>query len=255
MMEILGFVFENFLLVLFGALFILGYIQYKDLKTRTTKINDLFVKTLNSYLEAKINEAKETTDDILKKYGREDTVSTEINRLLLLIEKGVSGSINDKVTTSNAINKFKLSKKIDFKRYPYLLELEKLGTFNDEGETLENDINDARKEYNVLAFQYNEKASNFPIQYLTKYLGLTSQYMIFDQPKNAKYHDIYEVFEEVETDINSLANLNMSMPDEDDLNDLILKNKKEEEPEEIKIEHNDTILKPTISLEEKEERE
>ena len=46
MMEILGFVFENFLLVLFGALFILGYIQYKDLKTRTTKINDLFVKSI-----------------------------------------------------------------------------------------------------------------------------------------------------------------------------------------------------------------
>lgn len=226
----MNFIFNNiFLFVIIGIGYYIFH-EYKDLKNRTDSINDLFTKTLNKYLEEKIKQAHETTSRILNEYGKEDTVSTEINRLLLMIEKGVSGSINDKVATSNAINKFKLSKKIDLKKYPYLTELETLGTFTEEDmNSKDNGIAIARKEYNTQAFRYNERASSFFMQYLTKFLKLNQQYAIFDAPKESKYEEDYEVFEEEEPEINSLSSLNRPMSNEETLNKLIYKNDYEEE--------------------------
>lgn len=238
MTEIMNFIFNNILLFVFIGIGYYIFHEYKDLKSRTESINDLFVKTLNTYLEEKINIAHETTSRILNEYGKEDTVSTEINRLLLMIEKGVSGSINDKVATSNAINKFKLSKKIDLEKYPYLKELETLGTFTEEDmNSKENGVAIARKEYNTQAFRYNERASSFLMQYLTKFLKLTQQYTIFDAPKASGYEENYEVFEEEEPEINSLSTLNRPMSNEETLNKLIYKNDYEEEitPEDLPV--------------------
>lgn len=247
MTEIFNFIFDNFFLFVVILLGYYLYKQYKDLKERTTNINNIFEKTLNKYLEEKIGKAEEATDRILKEYGREDTVSTEINRLLLLIEKGVKGSINDKVITSNAINKFKLSKKIDFDRYPYLLELNELGTFKEvELNDPTNEITLARKNYNTEAFRYNEKASSIIMQYMTKLVHLPEQYVIFDAPKTERYEDNFEVFEEKEPEINSLSSLNYddTVMKNSNLNDLLYNNQSEE-TEEVTIEHSDLILKPS----------
>lgn len=246
--ELFNFIFDNIFLVVIGGIIYYIYVQYKDLKAKTASINDLFDKVLNKYLEEKISKARETTDRILKEYGREDTVSTEINRLLLMIEKGVAGSINDKVMTSNALNKFKLSRKIDFDRYPYLLELEELGTFTeDELASVDNGVAIARREYNAQAFRYNEKASSFFMQYLTKLLKLNQQYIIFDAPRSSFYDDNYEVFEEEEPEINSLSTLNRTdNDDEPSLNDLLFDYKPLQE--EVKIEHSDLVLKPSSDL-------
>lgn len=246
MTAIINFIFNNFFLFVIILLAYYLYRQYKDLKDKTIKINDLFDKTLNKYLETKINEAKETTDRILKEYGREDAVSTEINRLLFTIEKGVTGTINDKVKTSNAINKFKLSKKIDLEKYPYLEELNNLGTFTEEDlDSKDNGVAIARRGYNTQAFRYNEKTGTFIIQYLAKLFKLPERYIIFEAPKSDKYEEIYEVFEEEEPEINSLASLNRTDDNEEkSLNDLLLKND-DAEKEEVVIEHSDLVLKPT----------
>lgn len=229
MTDIMFFIFNNIFFIVIIAIGYYIYHEYKDLKARTANINDLFTKTLDKYLESKIKEAEDVTSRILKEYGKEDEVSMEINRLLLLIEKGVTGNINDKVETSNAINKFKLSKKIDLKKYPFLKELEDLGTFNEEDmNSKENGIAIARKEYNTQAFRYNEKASSFLMQYLTKSLKLNQQYLIFDAPKASKYEENYEVFEEEEPEINSLSSLNIPMNQDEELNKLIYKNDYEE---------------------------
>ncbi len=246
MTEIFNFIFDNFFLFMILLLGYYLYRQYKDLKERTININGIFEKTLNKYLEEKIGAAEEATDRILKKYGREDTVSTEINRLLLLIEKGVKGSINDKVITSNAINKFKLSKKIDFERYPYLLELNELGTFKEEElNDPTNEITLARKNYNAEAFRYNEKASSIIMQYVTKIVHLPEQFVIFDAPKTTRYEDNFEVFEEKEPEINSLSSLNYddTIMAKSNLNDLIYN--KQTDKEEPTIEHSDLIIKPS----------
>lgn len=230
MTDIMYFIFNNIFFVVIIAIAYYIYHEYKDLKNRTNSINELFTKTLNKYLEDKINIAKETTSRILNEYGKEDDVSMEINRLLLMIEKGVTGSINDKVETSNAINKFKLSKKIDLEKYPFLKELETLGTFTEEDmNSKENGIAIARKEYNTQAFRYNEKASSFFMQYLTKFLNLNQQYTIFDAPKTSNYEENYEVFEEEEPEINSLSSLNIPLNYDDELNKLIYKNDYEDE--------------------------
>lgn len=254
MTELFNFIFDNILLFVFIGILYYIFMQYKDLKAKTAAINDLFEKVLNKYLEERIKEARDTTDRILKEYGKEDTVSTEINRLLLMIEKGVNGSINDKVLTSNALNKFKLSKKIDFDRYPYLLELENLGTFTEEDlASVDNGVAIARREYNAQAFRYNEKASSFFMQYLTKLLKLNQQFIIFDPPKSSFYDDNYEVFEEEEPEINSLSTLNRGdKEDELSLNDLLYDYKPEKE--EVQIEHSDLVLKPSNMKEEDEKK-
>lgn len=248
MVTIFNFIFDNIIFVVIGGFIYYLYISYKDLKKELEVINNIFTKTLDSYLKVKIDEAINTTDRILKRYGREDTVSTEINRLLLMIEKGVEGSINDKVATSNAINKFKLSKKIDFEQYPYLLELNKLGTFTDEDmNSVDNGVAIARREYNTEAFRYNEKTSGIIIQLLTKITKLPEQFIIFDAPKTSKYEEKYEVFEETdEPEINTLTMLNRP----EGPSDYLVKEEQEEieEKEEVIIEHSDEVLKPKTKI-------
>lgn len=250
MTAIFNFIFDNIILVVIGGFIYYLYISYKDLKKEIGIINNIFTKTLDNYLKGKIDEAIETTDRILKSYGREDTVSTEINRLLLMIEKGVDGSINDKVATSNAINKFKLSKKIDFERYPYLLELNKLGTFTDEDmNSIDNGVAIARREYNTEAFRYNEKTSGIILQLLTKVTKLPEQFIIFDAPKTSRYEEKYEVFEETDVpEINTLTMLNRP----EGPSDYLVKEKAKEETQEIEevvIEHSDEVLKPKTKIE------
>lgn len=230
MQGLFNLIFDNFILVFIVLVGLYIYKQYKDLQERTISMEDLFEKVLNKYLDTKFEEAKKLAEEIKKEYGHLDRMAAEIDRLLIIIEKTeTGGTINDRVEASNLINKFKVNKKIDYTRYPRMLELNELGTFNEEDmESLDNGIAIARKEYNAQAFRYNEKASNFPIQYLTKSFKLNSQFYIFDAPKSSKYEEEFEVFEEKEPEINSLTQLNMSMPDEAELNDLLKKNDKNE---------------------------
>lgn len=230
MTEIIYFIFNNiFLFVLIGLAYYV-YHEYKDLKKRSDDIKEIFDKTLTKYLDEKIKAVNDTITEIINEYGKENSeVNAEINRLLLTIEKWDSGSINDKVETSNAINKFKLNKKIDLNKYPHLKDLEQLSTFTDEDmESKENGLAIARKEYNTQAFRYNERASSFLMQYLTKFLKLNQQFEIFDAPKTSSYEENYEVFEEKEPEINSLSSLNQPMSQEEALNKLIYKNDYEE---------------------------
>lgn len=229
MIQIVGFFLDNFLLIGFIVFCIYIYKLYIELKKQTEDINALFSKTLDKYLETKIQEAKLIIDNILNEYGHVEAIKAEINRLSLMIEKGTNGTINDKVDTSNAINKFKLSKKIDLEKYPKLTELKKIGTFKEEDlESLDNGIAIARREFNSKVFKYNEIANGFPMQYLTKYLKLNSQFIIFEQSKSKKYEEIYEVFEENEPEIDSLSVLNRTS-NEENLNDLIFNKHKKED--------------------------
>ena len=107
MQMIFNFIFDNFLLVVGGILIWYIVVQYKDLKEKTTKIKNLFEKTLNPYLEEKINEAKTVADEIKEEYVNNKEIETEITRLMTIIEKGITGTINEKVETSNTINKYK----------------------------------------------------------------------------------------------------------------------------------------------------
>ena len=194
-----NFLFGNIFLIILVIIAIYTYRQYADLKSRTMTINDIFKKTLDAYLSEKVKEARELADKLMKEHGEDEIVAAEINRLLYQIEIFDNGTINDKVATSNSINKFKVSKKIDREKYPFLKALDDLGTFSEEDMTsLENGVAIARKEYNTQAFRYNEKAQEVPIQYLTKFLKLNSQYLIFDAPRYERYENNYEVFEEIE---------------------------------------------------------
>ena len=60
--------------------------------------------------------------------------------------------------------------------------------------SVDNGLAITRKAYNTLAFRYNEKAAEFPIEYLKKYLKLISEFAIFDAPKTTRYEDDFEVF-------------------------------------------------------------
>ena len=111
MQTIFNFIFDNFLLVVGVILGWYIYNQYTDLKAKTVKIKDLFTKTLNPYLEKKINEAKTLAEEIKEEYGSNKEIETEMTRLLTIIEKGITGTINEKVETSNTINKYKAPKK------------------------------------------------------------------------------------------------------------------------------------------------
>lgn len=214
MQNIFNLIFDNILLILFILAIYLVYKQYKDLKTKTATMLDIFNKTLAKYLEDKFNKAKSLAEELKNEYGHVDKLNTEIDRLLYIIEKSNNKTINNYVETSNALNKFKIDKKIDSKKYPRMLELNEIKLFTDkEMESLDNGIAIARREYNAEAFRYNEKASSFPIQYLTKSLKLNSQYSIFDALANT-YSDMYEVFEEEEPEINSLSSLNYVQEDD-----------------------------------------
>ena len=147
-----------------------------------------------------------------------------------------------------------MSKKIDFEKFPYLLELEKLGTFTEDDLTsVDNGVAIARREYNAQAFRYNEKASSFFMQYLTKLLKLNQQYIIFDAPVSSFYEDNYEVFEEEEPEINSLSTLNRQDSEEEvSLNDLLYDYKSSND--NVTFEHSDLVLKPKNDLDEDEKR-
>lgn len=241
-------IFGNLFLILLVSFCTYLVLQFKFLSEKNKEINKKFDKVLNKYLDEKITQAKEVTDSILKEYGREDEVSTEISRLLLTIEKGESGDINDKVITSNAINKFRLSKKVDLEKYPSLKKLDNLGTFTDEDmSSLDNGIALARKEYNALAFRYNEKATGFPLQYLTKLLGFKESFTIFDAPKTERYEEEYEVFQFEEPEVNLMDSLNYQQKEE--FNRESNDNKRLEE-KEIIMEYSDVILKPSKPLNE-----
>ena len=250
MQALFNLIFDNFILVFIIASIYYIYKQYKDLQERTISMNDIFIKTLNDYLEKKFSEAKNLAESIKKEYGHIDKIAAEVDRLLIIIEKSSSGEINDLVATSNAINKYKVDKKINSKKYPRMLELNSLGIFDEEDmESLDNGIAIARKEYNTQAFRYNEKASSFPIQYLTKYLKLNSQYSIFDAPKSSTYELDYEVFEEQEPEIHSLTVLNFSRTDEPDNTELPA----QLDEEDLEIEYNDAILKPSTNINDKKD--
>ncbi len=205
MSVIMNYIFNNILLIAFALFCYYVYRQYKDLKNRIAEINTSFSKVLDKYLKEKIEFAKETTDRILKEYGKEDEISLDINRLLMIIESGETGSVIEKVKTCNAINKYKINKKIDLEKYPYLKELNNLQIFSNEDlASVDNGIALARQEYNAQAFKYNEKASEMPINYLTKMLKIPDQYPIFDALKSDQYEENFEVFQEDETMDNSL---------------------------------------------------
>ncbi len=254
MQTIVNFVFNNigFIIIIIAAWYI--YVEQKSLKEKTAIINDLFTKTLNKYLETKINEAKEIANSILVEYGSNEQVAAEINRLNTIIEKGITGSINEKVETSNALNKFQVSKKINKEKFPRLAELENIGTFNEEDmESLDNGIAIARREYNAQVFRYNEKAGGVPLQYLVKIFKLSPNYIIFDAPKSSNYEINYEVFEEEEPEINSLKTLNRSVMDDISLNDLLTKKEKKELPAKAIVEESDILSAPTVNLKERKE--
>lgn len=244
-----NFLFGNIFLIILVIIAIYTYRQYADLKSRTMTINDIFKKTLDAYLSEKVKEARELADKLMKEHGEDEVVAAEINRLLYQIEIFDNGTINDKVATSNSINKFKVSKKIDREKYPFLKALDDLGTFSEEDMTsLENGVAIARKEYNTQAFRYNEKAQEVPIQYLTKFLKLNSQYLIFDAPRYERYENNYEVFEEKEPEINSLSVLNRDTVIEEQAEVLKMSNDINYNDEPLVIEHTDVILKPSKKI-------
>ena len=250
-------IFSNIIPILIVVFCLYIYSQFKKMGEYKKDIQKRFDQVLTEYLNKKINEAKEVTDSILNEYGREDAVSTEISRLLATIEKGQSGDINDKVNTSNAINKFRLSKDVDLERYPSLAKLKDLGTFNEvDMSSLDNGVALARKEYNTYAFRYNQIASGFPMMYLTKLFGYKSHYVIFGNPKSASYQANYETLESEVVIDESLSSLNLPKEKEETVKEVVDENKQVDEENEVVIQHSDVVLKPTLdvnSLSEKKE--
>ena len=216
MSGIANFIFNNIFIIIILIVLYYLFTEYKDLKDKAKNIYDVFDKSLSKYLDKKVQEAKNIANGVLLENNEDEVLTAEVSRLLLMIDKeDASNTINEKVEISNSLNKFKLSKKIDFEKYPFLLELNNVGTFTEEDmESLENGIALARKEYNARAFRYNEKATGFPMQYLTKILKLPQRFTIFEAPKYEKYEEKYEVFEENEPEINFLSSLNRSKEDE-----------------------------------------
>ena len=248
-MNMAVWLFEHFvpILIVLGILYIVS--QFKKMSEFRKEIQKRFDQVLTEYLNKKIIEAKETTDSILKEYGREDEISTEISRLLITIEKGESGDINDKVNASNALNKFRLKKDIDYERYPSLVKIAALGTFKEEDmNSLDNGVSLARKEYNTFAFRYNQVASGFPIQYLCKYIGFKSHYVIFGNPKaNIEVPEIETEIEELDETV-SLNSLNLMKKSVEDIAREQGAIEEEQNENEVVLEHSDVVLKPTKSV-------
>ena len=112
--------------------------------------------------------------------------------------------------------------------------------------SLDNGVAIARKEYNMYAFRYNQVASGFPMQYLTKLLGFKSHYSIFGNPKSNNYHTEYETLDSGNEEVNSLSSLNYNKKKEEVKEDI--KQNEEVEEREIVMQHSDVILKPTQDL-------
>ena len=248
-MNMAVWLFKNFvpILIVLGILYTIS--QFKKMADIRKEIQKRFDQVLTEYLNKKIIEAKETTDSILKEYGREDEVSTEISRLLITIEKGESGDINDKVSASNALNKFRLKKDIDYERYPSLTKVAALGTFNEEDmNSLNNGVALARKEYNTYAFRYNQVASGFPVQYICKFIGFKSHYNIFGNPKAHVEVPEIEVKVEEEPETLSLNSLNLMKKSVEDIAKEQGALEEENTENEVLLEHSDVVLKPTKSV-------
>ena len=242
-------IFNDMIPILCFLFIVYVVLQIKKLGEYKKEIQKRFNQVLTEYLNKKINEAKEVTDNILKEYGREDAVSTEISRLLTTIEKGQSGDINDKVYTSNAINKFRLSKDVDLERYPSLAKLKELGTFNEaDMASVDNGVALARKEYNTYAFRYNQVASGFPVQYVTGLVGLKSHYNIFGNPKTTHYDVNYETLDSNIEEDNSLSALNYSSVDREEQKKEEIEKLDMPEEKEVQIEHSDVVFKPSQDL-------
>jgi len=271
MRAVMNFIFNNIFLILFLAFLYYVYVQYKDLKEKDGKIKEIFAKSLTKYLDNIFNDAKTKATEIKDKYSvveeekeeeeesvlkkkevnKKDLVINDTNRLLMILEN--TNTINEKVAASNAINKYAISNDIKFEEFPEMEALTKIETFSEEDmNSLENGIAIARREYNARAFRYNEKATSFPNNYLIKLLHLPSGYTIFEAPKSTEYEQNFEVFEEVEPEINSLASLNLTR-EEIEREELEKQEQQEEKKEEVVIEHSDVVLKPSINVDEKKD--
>ena len=249
MYGIIKFIFSNIIIfALLGFAFYI-YIIYKDLNNKKAKMQDKFDRFLNKYLGDKINLAKETAKKIINEYGREDAIRTEVIRLQVVIEKGASGSIIDKVNTSNALNKYRVSKDIDVNRYTYFKDLENIKTFYDiDLDSIKDDIAISRRDYNRLAIEYNQKASGFPMQYFVNLLNVESQFPLFDKIVVEKYTDKYEELEEAEPEINNITSLNIGQKN-DDMELPALKEQPASNPTpDIEIEHSNETFKPSINI-------
>ena len=113
MQTIFNILFDYFFLFLGIGFVYYSYRQYTDLKERTAKIYDLFKKTLYPYLDKRYKEAKDLANSLKEEYGHVDKLNTEIDRLLLILEKSEEGTINELVEISNLINKFKIDKTLE----------------------------------------------------------------------------------------------------------------------------------------------
>ena len=113
--------------------------------------------------------------------------------------------------------------------------------------SLNNGVALARKEYNTFAFRYNQVASGFPIQYLTKLVGFKTQYVIFGNPKAHIDVPEIEIKPEEEDETLSLNSLNLMKKSVEE----VAKEQgavEEEESGEVLLEHSDVVLKPTQSV-------
>jgi hypothetical protein len=272
MREIMNFIFNNIFLILFLAFAYYVYVQYKDLKEKDGKIKEVFAKTLTKYLddimvplrdkatavkaqyEAEKEEEPEEEESVLKKkeVNKKDIVLNDLNRLLMILEH--IDTINEKVVASNNINKYAINNDIDIEEFPDMEQFRLIETFSEEDmNSLENGIAIARREYNARAFRYNEKSTSFPNNYLIKLLRLPARYTVFDAPKSTAYEQNFEVFEEVEPEINTLASLNLTREEIEREEAEKQEEQTSDQPkEEVVIEHSDVVLKPT-NIEEKKD--
>lgn len=247
MYKIVEFLFSNIILVTIVTFFVYIYINYKQLQDKKSKMNYKFERFLNKYIGDKINKANDIANRILNEYGREDAVRTEIVRLQVMIKKGVDGTIADKVNTCNILNKFKVNKEIDVNKYTYFKELEDIKPFYDieDLNSIKDDIAIARREYNALAIEYNEKVSSVIMQYAAKVLNIETQFPLFESIKGDTYTKDYEVFDEKEPELHTLTSLDRGTPKEITKPEM----KPNENPTpDIKIEHSQGTFKPSVNI-------
>lgn len=247
MYSIMEFIFNNIIWIILILIIFYFVKEYKYLKDRISNMNKQFHDTLDAYLIRKVQEAKQIVEMLLIEYNEEDTIKTELARLLIIMEKGETGSINEKVETSNALNKYKLSKQLDIDKYPKLRELDYIGTFTEEDiNSLDNGVKLARTTYNKEAILYNEKASSFLMQYLTKIVNLNTNYVIFDQTSNLTQNQSIEILQDKEEITDTLSNLNLQE---------VLPERKEEVEESLKRDYTNNVIKPSISIDRVEDKE
>ena len=248
--DLFNFIFNNAFLFVIVLVVLYIFLKYKKLKEESSIVQEKFKERLYPYLDQRYKEYKNIVMDLMDEYIIEE-IQIELKKIDKIIEPGIGGTLNDYVWVSNQINKLKLNSKLDLNRFPKLDQINHFQTFTEEElASIDNGLDFARKEYNTLAFRYNEKALEFPMQYLVTILQLPSQYNMFDTPKKDTYSNNFEAFEEEEPEIDSLATLNKQMMKRDNV--LLEDMPKTKEETEIKIEHSDVVLKPSINVDEME---